>query len=199
MIVLAIAGLIMLIVFLAVPALQAAGRNNQRRADVSAIAAAIAEYADENGGLIPNAIASSTTYTNMLYFGCNGAKLVREVPGGDDSFSLNSDRTVCDTSDTNYTTAKIGFYDPSLSGYQHNPNIFFGNTPAEGLSSSPIPTSEANESSAINMYGLLIMNGYGCNNTETFIDPSDANPNVASILYVSENSGNGSMECVQAY
>ena len=41
MIVLAIAGLILLIIFLAVPALQRNVRNTQRKTDVTAIAAAV--------------------------------------------------------------------------------------------------------------------------------------------------------------
>ena len=45
LIVLAIAGLIMLIVFLAVPALQRNSRNTQRRNDVKLILAAVNEYA----------------------------------------------------------------------------------------------------------------------------------------------------------
>lgn len=50
LIVLAIAGLIMLIVFLAVPALQRGQRNNARNADASRIAAAISEcIANRNG------------------------------------------------------------------------------------------------------------------------------------------------------
>lgn len=48
MIVLAIAGLIILIVFLAVPALQRNGRNTQRKNDVGQISAAIATYVTDN-------------------------------------------------------------------------------------------------------------------------------------------------------
>ena len=55
MIVLAIAGLIMLIVFLAVPALQRTARNTTRKNDASAIAAAVADFIDNNGGSLPNA------------------------------------------------------------------------------------------------------------------------------------------------
>jgi prepilin-type N-terminal cleavage/methylation domain-containing protein len=50
LIVLAIAGLIMLVVFLAVPALQRNSRNTQRRADVSGVLGAISEtVANKNG------------------------------------------------------------------------------------------------------------------------------------------------------
>jgi prepilin-type N-terminal cleavage/methylation domain-containing protein len=55
MIVLAIAGLILLIVFLAVPALQRNSRNTQRKNDVSAVLAAVNEYVSNNGGALPAA------------------------------------------------------------------------------------------------------------------------------------------------
>ena len=45
MIVLAIAGLIILIVFLAVPALQRNSRNTQRSQDVSAVLGGVSEFA----------------------------------------------------------------------------------------------------------------------------------------------------------
>jgi prepilin-type N-terminal cleavage/methylation domain-containing protein len=53
LIVLAIAGLIMLIVFLAVPALQRNSRNTQRRNDVGGILSAMNEYVNNNGGTLP--------------------------------------------------------------------------------------------------------------------------------------------------
>ena len=59
MIVLAIAGLIILIVLLAVPALQRNGRNTAIKNDASAIAAAISEYESNNDGAIPKAAVQS--------------------------------------------------------------------------------------------------------------------------------------------
>lgn len=53
LIVLAIAGLIMLIVFLAVPALNRNSRNTQRRNDAAAIAAAFAEKLNNNSSTQP--------------------------------------------------------------------------------------------------------------------------------------------------
>ena len=53
LIVLAIAGLIMLVVFLAVPALQRNSRNTQRNNDVSALIGALNEYVNNSGGQIP--------------------------------------------------------------------------------------------------------------------------------------------------
>ena len=53
MIVLAIAGLILAIVFIAVPALQRNSRDTQRRADVSALRSAVATYVGNTNGKIP--------------------------------------------------------------------------------------------------------------------------------------------------
>ncbi|HSX45519.1 MAG TPA: type II secretion system protein [Candidatus Saccharimonadia bacterium] len=54
LIVLAIAGMILLIVFLAIPALTRNSRNNQRRQDVSAILQAVSHYELNNSGSFPN-------------------------------------------------------------------------------------------------------------------------------------------------
>lgn len=53
LIVLAIAGLIMLIVFLAVPALQRNSRNSGRRSDVGRIGSEVTEFVSNNNGTLP--------------------------------------------------------------------------------------------------------------------------------------------------
>lgn len=53
LIVLAIAGLILLVVFLAVPALQRNARNTTRKSDVAAVLAGISEYINNNDGTQP--------------------------------------------------------------------------------------------------------------------------------------------------
>jgi prepilin-type N-terminal cleavage/methylation domain-containing protein len=63
MIVLAIAGLIILIVLLAVPALQRNGRNTAIKNDAAAITAGIAEYSSNNDGQIPSQGSSDATTT----------------------------------------------------------------------------------------------------------------------------------------
>jgi len=60
MIVLAIAGLILLIVFLAVPALQRNSRNTSRKSDAAAILAAISEYESNNNGALPTACSGTS-------------------------------------------------------------------------------------------------------------------------------------------
>jgi prepilin-type N-terminal cleavage/methylation domain-containing protein len=63
MIVLAIAGLIILIVLLAVPALQRNGRNTAIKNDASAVAAAISEYESNNDGILPVKVTGTGTIT----------------------------------------------------------------------------------------------------------------------------------------
>ncbi len=60
LIVLAIAGLILLIVFLAVPALQRNSRNTQRKNDVAALMGSITEYSTNNNGLVPSSANQPT-------------------------------------------------------------------------------------------------------------------------------------------
>lgn len=53
LIVLAIAGLILLIVFLAVPALQRNSRNTQMKNSAAAVLGAVSEYTNNNNGTLP--------------------------------------------------------------------------------------------------------------------------------------------------
>ena len=82
LIVLAIAGLIILIVFLAVPALQRNSRNTQRREDTAALLGAVQESINNNNGTVvagstaPAAIAGAklSIYNGQIdYLGVTGA------------------------------------------------------------------------------------------------------------------------------
>ena len=53
LIVLAIAGLIMVVVFLAVPALQRSGRNNAMNTNANNVLTAVGTYSSDNGGTLP--------------------------------------------------------------------------------------------------------------------------------------------------
>lgn len=57
LIVLAIAGLIMVVVFLAVPALQRSGRNNALNSDANSVLTGIGNFSTNNGGTLPSAAA----------------------------------------------------------------------------------------------------------------------------------------------
>jgi prepilin-type N-terminal cleavage/methylation domain-containing protein len=59
LIVLAIAGLILLVVFLAVPALQRNSRNTSMKNDVQNVLGGVAEYQNLNSGALPTTITST--------------------------------------------------------------------------------------------------------------------------------------------
>jgi len=61
MIVLAIAGLILLIVFLAVPALQRNAHNTSIKNDVSSLLGGVNEYVNNNNGGVPTGLTNLTT------------------------------------------------------------------------------------------------------------------------------------------
>jgi len=94
LIVLAIAGLILLIVFLAVPALQRNARNTQRKNDASAVLGSVQEYADNNGGGLPSVVTVDTT-TNTAYM-CSSSPCAA----------------------ANGTPAKVGFFNATATSVQ---------------------------------------------------------------------------------
>jgi len=63
LIVLAIAGLILLIVFLAVPALQRNSRNTQLRNGVSTVLGGVNEFISNNGGKMPTSVTGTGDVT----------------------------------------------------------------------------------------------------------------------------------------
>lgn len=80
MIVLAIAGLIILIVLLAVPALQRNGRNTAIKNDASAITAGISEFASNNDGSLPlKANSDATTAGTVILKNAGGTEATAKV------------------------------------------------------------------------------------------------------------------------
>lgn len=68
LIVLAIAGAIILVVLLAVPALRRNQRNTQRKNDVSSLTGAVSEYISNNNGALPPDLASLTTNAKLSLY-----------------------------------------------------------------------------------------------------------------------------------
>ncbi len=68
LIVLGIIGLIILMIFLAIPALMRGGRNDRRKEDVSAILEAVSHYELTNSGNFPDAASNFTQYTKLYYY-----------------------------------------------------------------------------------------------------------------------------------
>ena len=67
--VLAIAGLIFLMVFVALPNMQKSQRDTQRRSDYAALASAVIQYSANNGGKVP---ASGTSALGATSLNSNG-------------------------------------------------------------------------------------------------------------------------------
>jgi len=87
LIVLAIAGLIMVVVFLAVPALQRSGRNNALSASANATLSAVGNYTSNNGGTIPASVALAS---NVITIGAAGTNQeTAKVDSGVSAVSLN--------------------------------------------------------------------------------------------------------------
>lgn len=87
LIVLAIAGLIMLIVFLAVPALQRNSRNTQRSNDAARVAGAINEcLANNNGNLGACGGTAGAQFVNYITI-ANNQQLIGQGASGLDSYA----------------------------------------------------------------------------------------------------------------
>jgi prepilin-type N-terminal cleavage/methylation domain-containing protein len=76
LIVLAIAGLILLIVFEAIPALERSSRNNQRKQDIQTVLEAVSHYELSNSGDLPQTVAELCANTTQLsYYTCSTTDL----------------------------------------------------------------------------------------------------------------------------
>lgn len=90
LIVLAIAGLIMVVVFLAVPALQRSGRNNAINTDANNILTAVGNYVSDNGGKLPTSMTTFTAGDGKVTIGASGTdQAVATVDSGVNSVTLN--------------------------------------------------------------------------------------------------------------
>lgn len=81
MIVLAIAGLIILVVLLAIPALQRNGRNTALKSDASALAAGVGEFASNNDGALPTVAGSSNASGTVTLNNASGSPTTAKVQG----------------------------------------------------------------------------------------------------------------------
>jgi len=134
MIVLAIAGLIMLIVFLAVPALQRSARNTQRKNDAGNILSAINTWVSNNEGQLPTSQTQINSAICGIHLGfytqpnCSSNKTIAQTPTNGLIYSSTvpgvCTSTSCNTSG-DVSASNIYF----LSGYTCQ-----GNTPAQGSS-----------------------------------------------------------------
>ena len=95
--VLAIAGLIFLMVFIALPALQRSQRNTQREDDISRILTAANDYQTNNGGKIPFVVQGESSTITGFTGGVNNNFVSRYVDdtctrGTDGKYACNGDQ-----------------------------------------------------------------------------------------------------------
>lgn len=125
LIVLAIAGLILLIVFLAVPALQRNSRNTQRKNEAGALASAYSEYVNNHGGAKPTATAQVTDNAKLNFFDPANVTLATALTNATDAVPAapDSDHVLllanakCDSADPEgYKTDQTGMVSYSSRG-----------------------------------------------------------------------------------
>jgi prepilin-type N-terminal cleavage/methylation domain-containing protein len=88
LIVLAIAGLIMVVVFLAVPALQRSGRNNSLSSNARGVVAAVGNYMTNNSGAAPAAI-TFTSGTSVVIGAAGSNQETARLDNSVSAMSLN--------------------------------------------------------------------------------------------------------------
>ena len=143
--VLAIAGLIFLMVFIALPALQRGQRNTQRRQDMSRFVSAVTEYAANNGGTLPFT-GSLGMMGNPSTFDDESTDWVKKyiIAGNDEDFQ--------DPDGLYYAFIKSSF----PYSYQDD----------EGNASSLI---ESANNSTNNHHAIVVFSKHSCGNNEGYI------------------------------
>jgi prepilin-type N-terminal cleavage/methylation domain-containing protein len=203
MIVLAIAGLILLIVFLAVPALQRSARNTSRKEDVAQVAAAVANFIADNGGALPTEAAASSVDTTQDILFCSGSAPsgVSTTAATEKAPTAWTGSPTCSSGDNNTESVKFGYYNPSGVFPTANVPIFFNSlagTSGAFTASLADPTVAADKASDTNVSveSMVIDLGYGCNSTSTY--PSTLqNDRTASVLYATETGTSAALQCVE--
>ena len=129
MIVLAIAALIMLIVFLAVPALQRSSRNTQRKNDAGNILSAINTYVSNNNGSLPSSttLQSAISGIHLGYYSPSSVYYGTAIP----SVCKTVGTTNCASSPSEVNTEDVIFL-PGYSCYTTTTATQTANTPHPG-------------------------------------------------------------------
>jgi prepilin-type N-terminal cleavage/methylation domain-containing protein len=209
MIVLAIAAMIMMIVFLAVPTLQRSSRNTSRGTDIGAIGAAVDNYISDNGGALPTGLANDTVNPNVLLVGVLNNFYGTPTQGSFETLALNYYKI--DTGNelvggqmwyadgfgaqANVLTMKNNIFIVALKSTATNVS-----TPAvisdAGVPTLPTGTGGPGSGGSINAESVSIIPGETCDSTNTAA--GTLNPGAVAIFYVLENgAGNGNLECLE--
>ncbi len=122
MIVLAVAGLIMAIVFLAIPALQRSNRNTQRKNDATRLAGLVAEYNSNNNGALPANVVAALNTPTWTYFTTVSLSTFAGLP----ATAPNSDTMYLVTG----TKCGAAVTDVPLAGTTRQSVVYFGVEPS---------------------------------------------------------------------
>lgn len=179
LIVLVIAGLILLIVLLAVSALQRTSRNTQRKNDASLIAAAINTYKQNFAGAIPNNLMNDNGHLNEI------------------DISMLGDHS-------RFQAVKLGFYNgngtpDNVWGASADAIYIDTNGPVTSLKTPGVlaPGSPGTDSNNITDNNISIIAGETCDDNGEVAGILDTN--AVAVFYVLEDGhGNGSRHCLQA-
>ena len=127
-IVLAIAGLIFIIVFLAVSQAQASRRDTQRKSDADRLRAAVNQYASNNNGNVPTSQANINTVTGSYltnFADPNGTTYAvtyqTSAPGGVNNISFSAGN-ICNGNAM--TTTGAGARDFAVLGFLERGGVF---------------------------------------------------------------------------
>lgn len=179
MIVLAIAGLIIFIVLIAVPSAQRNARNLQRKNDAASVAGAVNTFMNNNGNIAPDGLKNDSGNATLV----------------DIASSSNL---------ASYETAKIGYYNSvgSASNVWGNnaDNIYIDTTPIVSPSPATTPNVVAVDNptvdySRLNTEAMSIIVGETCNDSGT--GAGMVIQNSIAVFFVVEAPGtNGQLECI---
>ncbi len=180
LIVLAIAGLIMLVVFLAVPAMQRSSRNTIRKRDAGYISKAVSDFKTNNGNVKPNRLMTDAANATILKIGLNGSP--------------------------NTETARLGFYNggsapDAVLGPDADYIFIDPSNPLNSLTTPqvmPTGTDVTNlDRKHISANAVSIIPGETCDATGSVAGVLDGS--AVAIFYVLEDGSNmGTRACIEA-
>ena len=181
--VLAIAGLIFMMVFLALPALQRAQRDTQRRDDMARFAAQISQYQTNNRGRVPNNdIATKNGYWSPSTDNAKAdAEILTTGTVGDLSYNDNNSANTWGGFLNNYMwAANDSFADPGGTAYSVGDH---------GKIDSNVTSAGVSGLTAMD-YIIHVWHGAICGVTEGTVEPSTSgSTRKLAFVYKLEGSG----------
>jgi prepilin-type N-terminal cleavage/methylation domain-containing protein len=176
MIVLGIAAMILLIVLLAVPALQRSANNTSRKEDANAIATSLSNWINNNNGTLPSGVANNGN-TNVLVIGATGTGAT-----------------------TNTEQANLGFYKAGTASSTTQSSTNVGNiwisnvTATETVNAVPLTT--ASSATNVNQNSISIITGITCNGGTASTNET-VSANGATVWYATDSgSSTPNLQCI---